>query len=153
MKGYPRWFPAFIIVTVVALIASGCLLAPTTLFFRYEYDVPWRLSGDNRIIIVFVHVLVSYIILMAMGAIWHLHMRIGLRNRVNICSGLQLVACFVVLTLTGVSILYFSNEQLLNAASLIHLGCGGIIPIVLSYHIIKGRIYNKLHSHKYKYLN
>ena len=122
------------------LFISGCLLAPTTLDFRLQYDMPWRLSGDARIMTVSLHVFVSFLIVMALGAIWHLHMRIGLRKGKNVYSGLFLVGSLLVLTLTGVGVLYFGNERMSVFSSLSHLAAGLLLMALFIYHYIKGRM-------------
>ncbi|MDE2298459.1 MAG: hypothetical protein KGK18_09855 [Burkholderiales bacterium] len=48
MKGYPRGFLATRWAVRMALLATGLLLAPTTLELRLGWHLPWRLGGGVR---------------------------------------------------------------------------------------------------------
>ena len=87
MKGYPRHFVKVIYATVLGLCASGLLLAPTTLDLRLDISMPWRLPGDERQLVAALHVVLSYFIVIIGGALWHVHMRVGWRRRMNLWAG------------------------------------------------------------------
>lgn len=148
MKGYPDWFPKTIIITVVLLSVTGCLLIPTMLDFRLEWDIPWKLSGKQHVSVAALHVMLSYFILILMGSLWRIHMRIGLRIKENRGTGFIIVSILTVLTITGIGIFYLGNKQLSVTASIVHLLAGVLIPLFFFYHIIKGRIVARERTHR-----
>lgn len=148
MKGYPDWFSTVIIATVVFLFFTGCLLIPTMLDFRLEWDMPWKLSGKQRVTVAALHVILSYFILIIMGSLWRIHMRVGLRIKQNRYSGFIMVATLLGLTITGVGIFYLGDERLSITASVVHLLTGGLIPLLFFYHFIKGRALAKERMHR-----
>jgi hypothetical protein len=139
MKGYPDWFPRFVIATMILLFATGVLLIPTTLEMRLELDVPWRLASSSRLAVVSGHVFVSFAILLIVGALWQLHMQAGLRKGRNVYSGLTMSTLLAVLTATGVGILYAGDETLSIAASMFHLLAGLAVAALFVFHVVKGR--------------
>ncbi len=139
MKSYPSWFTGFIIITIFTLFITGLLLTPTTLDMRLEWDVPWRLTADQRLYTVACHVAFSYIMLCLFGAIWRIHILIGMKLKQKIYSGLSLTTIMIVLTVTGVGIFYLGNETASEIASLSHLLFGTIIIFFFLFHILTGK--------------
>jgi hypothetical protein len=137
MRGYPKWFPRFVIGSVAALFVTGCLLIPTALFFRLEWDVPWRLVSGAHIAVAVVHVALAFVVLGLIGAIWSVHMRLGWRRHQSRVTGAGLVAIFISLALTGLGLFYIGEAQTwLAATSIIHMVIGIASPFFLAYHII-----------------
>lgn len=139
MKGYPNWFKGFIITTMTVLFLSGFLLTPTTLDLRLEWDMPWRLTADQRLYTVAAHVLFSYVMLCLFGAIWRIHIIVGIKQKENLYSGLALTGTLIVLAITGVGIFYFGNDMASIISSVTHLLLGVIILFIFLYHIIFGK--------------
>ena len=138
MKGYPTWFPNIIISIMVVLLITGCLLTPTTLDLRMEWDMPWRLSADQRVYTVALHTLFSYVMLCLFGAIWRIHILAGIKQKQNLYSGLTLTGIMIALTITGVGIFYLGNDTASTLASITHLVLGTIIVFFFFYHILIG---------------
>lgn len=139
MKGYPRGFVALIYATVGVLWASGFLLAPTTLDFRLDIAVPWRLPADGRLLVAALHVILSYTMLMLVGAVWQLHMRIGWRRRANLRAGGALLLALLILGVSGVAVFYLGGEMSSRCAALTHLLIGVVLPLILIIHVVTGR--------------
>ena len=136
MKAYPRWFPGFIITTMTVLFITGFLLTPTTLDLRLEWDMPWRLTADQRLYTVALHVLFSYVMLCLFGAIWRIHILVGMKLRQKLVSGLSLTGIMIALTITGVGVFYLGNDTASVLASVSHLLLGTIILFFFFYHLL-----------------
>lgn len=139
MKGYAPGFRRLVIGTVLVLIASGLLLAPTTLDMRLQWPVPWRLPGEARLWTAALHTLTSYLMLCLLGILWMVHMRAGWHRKRNHWSGIAMVTLMSALTLTGVGIFYFGEARASIVASTMHLGLGLGVPFLFLYHYVNGR--------------
>lgn len=139
MCGYPKWFPALVYGVLILLVATGCLLEPTALFSRFEYDVPWRLRGSVRLPVVAAHAAASALCLMAFGALWHAHIPAGFRKSRNRVSGLFLCATLVLLTVSGIGVLYFGDPFTAKGASVVHTGAGALVPLFFIAHVLNAR--------------
>lgn len=136
MKGYPKWFSANLITTIlVVLFLTGLLLTPTTLVVRLEKEVPWRLSADSRVVVAGIHLLLALVALAIVGALSSIHMRKEWNRKRNRASGITLVGIFVFLSLTGVGIYYFGNETLSLLSSVSHLVVGLLIAAIYVWHL------------------
>lgn len=141
MKGYPRWFFAFLIWMLLGLCISGCLLVPTMLDVRLDWQMFWRLTSDMRILTAAVHTFLSFIMLGLIGALMPIHMRAGWRHRRHYRSGLTLFGLALLLLVTAIGIYYLSDERTSLYASMVHLASGGSMIILAIYHILRGRQY------------
>jgi uncharacterized membrane protein len=139
IKGYPGHFYLILMLTIGALFISGSLLVPTTLNFKLEWNVPWRLSSDQHISVAAIHATLSLLMAAMIGALWSIHMRAGWRRRKNHHSGLSLLVTMVLLGLTAIGIYYFGDEQYSMLSSVAHMLIGIAIPLLLLIHIILGR--------------
>lgn len=140
MKGYPRHFVKVIYATVLGLCASGLLLAPTTLDLRLDMSVPWRLPGGERTLIAALHVVLSYFMVILGGALWHVHMRVGWRRRMNLWAGGALLLALLVLSGTGVAIFYVGGELAACYVAVAHLLIGAGLPLLLMAHVSVARV-------------
>lgn len=120
------------------LFVTGCLLTPSMLEFRLQWDVIWRLAGDGRILAVAAHVLAGFAMLALLGVLWVLHMRSGWKMNRNRASGALFLAVWAVLTVTGVGILYFGGETASIGSSVVHTGLGLLVPAFLVVHVWRG---------------
>lgn len=141
MKGYPKWFFAFLIWVLLGLFVSGFLLIPTMLEVRLEWQMFWRLTSDMRILTAAIHTFLSFIVLGVIGALMPIHMRAGWRHRRHHRSGLTLFGMTLLLLMTAIGIYYLSDEQTSLYASLIHLASGAGMIMLAVYHILRGRRY------------
>jgi heme A synthase len=131
MRGYPKWFYKYLMLLYVALFISGLLLIPTMLEVMLSWDIPWRLSADQRILTAALHTTFGFLTFMFMGALWTIHMREGWRKNKNKKSGLGLIAILFLLLLSAIGIYYLSDDQSLTIASIIHTVLG--ISILLFF--------------------
>lgn len=144
MRGYPGWFYPFLLSVVAALLLTGCLLLPGALETRLAWETPWRLRGDPQIGVLALHLLASFAMVALIGALWGVHMRAGWRHKKNWRSGLLMSVLVLVLLLSAVGLYYLADEALALDASLVHMAAGLLLPVLLVYHMVKGR---RLHRH------
>ncbi len=137
MRGYPKWFNAkFISTFCLASLVSGCLLFPSFLNFKMEWDVPWYLPTDQRTWVVALHLVFGFSSFMILGALSSIHMRLGWRKKEKVKSGASLVILTLLLGLTGVSILYAGNESLSFYSSLLHFFLGLALGTAYVVHLL-----------------
>jgi heme A synthase len=134
MRGYPKWFYKYLMLVYLALFISGLLLIPTMLDLILSWDVPWRLSADQRILTAALHTIFGFLVMMCMGALWTIHMREGWRKNKNRKSGLALNLLLFLLLVSAIGIYYLSDEQALTMASVIHTVLGLSIFILFVQH-------------------
>lgn len=139
IKGYPGHFYSILMLTIAALFITGCLLVPTTLNLKLEWDVPWRLSSEQHIGMAAAHATLSLLMAAIIGALWSIHMRAGWRRRKNHHSGLSLLIIMVLLGVSAMGIYYFGDEQSSMLSSVTHMLMGIAIPVLLLFHVIYGR--------------
>lgn len=143
MTGYPKWFTSVLWWVSVLLLATGLLLIPTVLDMRLEWDVPWRLDGDQRVYVAAAHVVVAFVLIWITGALWTVHVRYGWRRRRNLLTGALLVGALVVLLLTAAGVLYAGDEALSLWSSLGHTILGLAGAGILAAHYVIGRSIKK----------
>ncbi|MFZ3230217.1 MAG: hypothetical protein WA160_08430 [Pseudobdellovibrio sp.] len=136
MKGYPKWFTANLISVVgMVLFFSGLLLMPTVAELRLQLNVPWRMANENRIVLAGIHVLVGFVVVAIMGALWSIHMRHEWRKKRNQLTGIILSGALFILIISGVGIFYFGNENLTMMSSLTHSAFGVLVFFIYIWHI------------------
>lgn len=139
MNGYPRWFVPGLVAALLLMLATGLLLAPTTLALRAEMAVPWRLPGSGRVLCAAIHAAGGFAMVLLVGALWSLHMRAGWRARKQVVSGSMLGIVMLLLAASAVIIYYAGDEGLGVAAALFHLGTGVAVVIPFAWHWWHGR--------------
>ena len=142
MKGYPGWFPRLLFLTMAAVFLSGCLLIPSALFFRLEWDLPWKLGGGPRNLVGAIHVAVGLFITALLGAVWSIHIRHNWKLGLNQRSGLSVVIVLILLGLTGIGSMYLGGERTAPLNSVAHILIGLAAPALLTLHVIRGRRIN-----------
>jgi hypothetical protein len=138
MKGYPRWFMSALVTGSGLLYATGLLLGPTTLEMRAAWAPAWRLPADTRLGMAALHATLGLLMMVALGALWSVHMRAGWRKRRQRGSGLLLAAALLWLAITAVGVYYLADEFLANVAGLSHLAVGGLLLLPFAWHALKG---------------
>ncbi len=135
MNGYPRWFSRMFITFVTGVVfLTGCLLVPTTIDLRLQWDFPWRLEVGYRTWVVVLHVICGFGLFSVLGALWSIHMRAGWRRGKKRWSGAFIVGLIFALGLTGIGIYYLGNESMALVDSLAHVVLGFLlIPIFLRH--------------------
>lgn len=137
MKAYPPWFYPVLITCLLLLFISGLLLIPTVFEMRLEWDVPWRLSGSERLITTAVHTLTSYLVIMAVGALSIIHIKAGLKQRKNHYSGLVVLSLMLLLMLTGIGVFYLSLPNWVVFISLVHLVLALMVILMFLFHAFR----------------
>lgn len=139
MKGYPRWFLASMVATMLLLFLTGVLLAPGTLMLKAELDLPWRLASSARVLMAALHAAGGFAMMLMLGALWSVHMRAGWRRRSQRVSGAVVATILLVLAVTAVLIYYLGDETLGAATALIHLAIGHALVVSFVWHWVRGR--------------
>lgn len=139
MRSYPKWFYPLVLTCLIVLVVTGLLLIPTTLTMRFEWDAFWTLSGDNRLAAVASHTVISYLMLIIVGALSTIHMGEGVRRQKNQGSGFGLLVIFFTLMLTGIGLLYLASNTLIMLASTIHIFLGLLIAITFVLHVFNNK--------------
>lgn len=150
MKGYPTWFLPLLVVIFGLMLATGCLLAPTTLLLHAEILLAWRLPGAGRVLAAALHMAGGFVLLLLVGALWSVHMRSGWYRRRQRRSGLLLVVVLGGLALTALGVLYLGDEALASAAALLHLGLGLAFTGPFVWHWLHGRRERHSPNHIFK---
>jgi cation transport ATPase len=145
LKGYPKQFYTILMLIITALFVTGCLLLPTTLNLKLEWDVPWRLSSDQHINMAAAHAILSLLMVGIIGALWSIHMRMGWKRRRNYLTGFSLLVIMVLLGVTAIGIYYLGGEQASVFSSVGHAVMGVAIPFVLAIHIAIARGHKVYH--------
>ncbi len=143
MKGYPRGFRALVWTVCAALLATGLLLAPTTLEMRFGWHMPWRLSGGARVGVAATHAALAFLLLFVVGALWSIHMRVGWRQRRQRKSGALLVSGLAGLLLSALGVYYLGDSSVADATALVHLLIGILLALPLGVHAVTGRKYRQ----------
>jgi hypothetical protein len=147
MKGYPTGFRSALIATSIAIYATGCLLAPTTLEMRAAWDLGWRLAGGARVWMAAAHAALALMAMMFVGGLWSVHMRSGWRRRRQRASGTRLGVALLLLAVTAVGVYYLADETLANATAFVHLALGLALIAPFLWHLVKGRRMRRRHHH------
>lgn len=137
MTGYPKWFNKnFITISITLLFFSGILLVPNALNRRLELDIPLELPGKFRLFTAATHILMMCVCLFILGGISVIHTKIGIKKKQNTVSGFSLYSFFLLLVVTGLAILYASNEGLITTSSVVHILAGILLFITYLSHMI-----------------
>lgn len=134
MKPYPSWFKRGLVLVASVLFATGLLLIPTLLSVRAEIEVPWRLPGDQRVLVAAVHVGLAMLSLTMVGALWTVHMRAGWRKHRQRVSGALLCTGVATLALSALVLHYAEEEATAALASWVHLGVGVLMLLPFVWH-------------------
>jgi hypothetical protein len=134
MKGYPRGFKTALLATFGVLGASGLLLVPTALEFRFGFDVAWRLPGGARLWVAAAHAATALLICAFAGALWSVHMRAGWRGRRHVVSGLLTIGSLTAAALSALGVYYLGSETWLVSASAAHTAFGVVGLLLVCLH-------------------
>ena len=141
MVGYPKWFnKKMITVVFCALSISGLVLIPNALNYRLDYDIKYVLQGNLRILSTSIHTLTSYLMFLIIGALFFTHIRLGIRKKKNVKSGIFMLISFAILCLSGMVLFYLSNEFVIALSSLVHI-CVGLVTVF--FYVIHLRLKNR----------
>jgi hypothetical protein len=139
MKGYPSWFLRLLLGVLSATLMTGCLLIPSALLFRLDWQVVWHLVGGQRNLVGALHVGLGLLAFAFFGAVWCIHIRHNWRRRVNRLSGSGVVFVLAGLGVTGIACMYVGGELTAPLASMAHVVLGLLAPALLVIHIVRGR--------------
>ncbi|MCH1929203.1 hypothetical protein L9G16_03345 [Shewanella sp. A25] len=153
LSGYPNWFFWMIILCVVVTTLTGLFMFPWVMEFKLQWDIDLGLSGDLRLPAVVMHVLLGWLMLMLLGALWHSHIRAGWRKKLNYVSGLVTSFSLLLLACSGIGLYYFSSETAQLLASLLHTFLGLLLFSGFIWHYIGGRNIQKQNSKRQRILD
>jgi len=88
-----------------------------------------------------IHGLAAPVFLMVFGALFPTHISRAFKARINMKTGLFLLAILFLLITTGYSLYYIGSENLLKTSSLTHSILGVICVPLLIGHIITGKAF------------
>ncbi len=141
MKGYPKWFSKTFIVFITSLVfISGCLLIPSLLEMRLQWQGVWSPLADQRTFVVATHTLSGIAIMAVLGALWSIHMRSGWRAKEKRFSGSVSVLVFVLLTVSSIGVLYAGREEVSLSSSIIHTVAGILILPFFLLHLSRKKV-------------
>lgn len=146
MKGYPRWFLPTLVGTLLLILVSGLLLAPTTLLMHAELMLAWRLPAATRMTMAALHAVGGFAGMLLIGAVWSVHMRSGWRRQKHRASGLALALMLLVLCASAVAIYYLVDEMLAALTALLHLAVGIALVLQFGWHWARGRRSHRQHA-------
>lgn len=136
LNGYPRWFYSFLLWSLSFLFLSGVLLLPYFFYLRLEWDLPIELELSWHSGFAGLHLFLSLLITMAVGALGAIHIRIGWRKKQKLGSGFSLLICFALLVLSAIAIYYVGDERWSVSASVIHVGVAALIAGLFIWHLL-----------------
>jgi hypothetical protein len=139
MLGYPKKFQPLFWCAVALLCFSGLLLIPGALELRLDWDVPWHLPDGSRVYVAMLHAFGAFAVLVAVGALIPLHMRMGLRRKHNVVSGLTVATLAGLLVLTSLGVYYFADERASLWSSALHIVLSIIAVVATPIHVVLGR--------------
>ena len=90
-----------------------------------------------------VHGAAAMLVLVVLGTLIPLHIRRGWSAGINRRTGLVLIAVMASLIATGYGLYYFGDESLRAAAVEAHDLIGVLAPVVILWHVLRGRQANR----------
>jgi hypothetical protein len=81
----------------------------------------------------------AMVTLMLLGALFPLHIARGWRGKKNRATGIVMIVCNALLIVSAFGLYYLSSDMLRPWASGIHTAAGLSLPLLLLWHIKKGR--------------
>ncbi|MBC7369086.1 MAG: hypothetical protein H7343_20130 [Undibacterium sp.] len=85
------------------------------------------------------HGAAAMLVLVILGLLLSVHVARGWQARKNRFSGVSMLALCALLIASGWLLYYASGETVRAGASVVHIGAGFILPILLVLHIVIGR--------------
>ncbi len=146
MRGYPKNFLGFLLITLFISLISGLLLIPTALELKFAISIYDPSPESLAEYLHLSHALFSFLILFIIGSLWSIHMRSGWHKKQNIITGLGLTLGFFILFLSGIGLYYFIDDTFLNSTSVIHIIIGIFIIILFIIHYLYARRLNLKHE-------
>jgi len=92
-----------------------------------------------RVWLLKLHGAAATLTLIVLGTLIPLHVRRGWRANLNRTSGLAMSALCILLIVTGYALYYAGGENLRTFASGAHIALGLALPVLLVWHIVRGR--------------
>lgn len=87
-----------------------------------------------------IHGLFAAASLLVIGSLLPLHIKFAWRARRNRVNGVFFISIVTLLILSGYALYYIGNERLRSWTSWIHLIVGLALPVLLVFHIWRGRV-------------
>jgi hypothetical protein len=137
----PKWHEWLIYITIGLLTLTGAVWLALDRFGKVNGEfgpepnpaLPWLLAA---------HGIGAYAVLIIASMVVPVHIRLGWNARKNRWSGALVAGTGIFLALTGLLLYYASEEGLRAAASLLHWVIGLGLPVLLAWHVIRGKSSN-----------
>jgi len=100
------------------------------LLIRYSDFAPWLLK---------IHGAAAMASLVILGVLIPMHMRRAWERKRNQVTGIVMVGLCLVMILSGYGLYYCGDELWRSGLSGIHSVAGGLLPLILVWHIFSGR--------------
>jgi len=133
------------------LYLTGLLLLATGAAWAVLHYVPDWLRIDERraveinAVLLKVHGAAAMASLVLLGMMLVEHVGAGWRGERNKTSGIAILALVAVLVVTGYLLYYAGGEELRQAASLLHLVAGVVLPLVIVFHALRLMLARRRH--------
>ena len=114
-----------------------CVLSISGLYFFYVQD--WQMQEPNQWSLwsLKTHGIFAAAMIFLIGSIVPVHIKLSLKIKRNVSSGLTLLTIMIILILTGVG-LYYSPEEWHELVKWLHIGIGIFAILLLPLHIVIG---------------
>ena len=139
------WHRVAVYSTLILLFGSG--LAWVLLhYFGIQQGLLGPVSSPFEYVSLQAHGVLAYAVVFFVGSLLQSHMSRAWRLRRNRASGLVFACLMLCLTMSGLALYYFVNEDTREWVSLLHWLIGLLLPALLAIHIVLGRRQRRRHS-------
>ncbi|WP_448568414.1 hypothetical protein [Thalassotalea ganghwensis] len=134
LAGYPRYFYILLMLVMLGVMITGMVMTPTSLAFKFEWEVGWRLPGASWAIVAGGHALTGWLLWMLLGALWPIHSRANWRKKQKRFSGSLLIIAIVLLGGSAIGLYYAGQERTQYYNAIAHLISAMIFILLFVYH-------------------
>jgi hypothetical protein len=121
---------------VSGLYLSGALWL---LIDRLQRNSAGAMWSGARASLLMLHGAGAMVMLVLFGGLMPFHVRVGWRRKRNRATGTLMLAANVALIVTAFGLYYAGAEMLRDWASALHTGVGLALPVLLAWHVARGR--------------
>ncbi|MDN4504418.1 hypothetical protein QX776_18560 [Alteromonadaceae bacterium BrNp21-10] len=136
IKGYPAFFYPSLMLIMLCMVLSGLLMLPSTLEFKLDWSVDWRLPGAMWGNVAATHALSGWLMSIMVGALWQVHMRGNWRKSKHKVTGLTNALLFLTLGATAVGLYYAGEASTQLGLAFTHIFAGLLLILVFTVHAL-----------------
>jgi hypothetical protein len=137
------WHQTYVYATGTVLALSGALW----LLFHYFVRIPGQFGDTSHVLEYWwlrIHGISAAAFLIGFGSVLPGHVRRAWAGRRNRISGASFVSLLVLLMATGYALYYTADDGARALLSVLHWGVGLGIPVLMAWHIWRGRAWRKV---------